>query len=195
MPGSRDALDSLMGDACEAQKLNGHIPTPQEVQDFFTGIMVNIDAKEAEKAGKPEPTPQAPQPVPLDEKLAQMQEAYNKKGGHGPLEWVDPKTVQKPIDTPEVQKLDYVPKNLRKRLQARIKLLTERNTRGEYKRPDFAQRMKTAWAGAFGLSRHQALSAMYDVLEDSNRLFGDWRKPPPRKLWSTGSGSRGGAQG
>jgi hypothetical protein len=194
VPGSREALDSLMEDATEAQKRRGHIPTPQEVQDFFTGVLVEIDAKEAAKAGRPEPKAAPPPPVPLDEKLAQMQEAYNKKGGHGPLQWVDPATVQKPIDTPEVRKLDHVPQNLRKRLQARIKLLTERNTRGEYKRPDFAHRMKTAWAGAFGLSRHQALAAMYDILEDSNRLFGDWRKPPPRKLWSTGS-SRGGVQG
>lgn len=192
MTDSREAFDALLGDATATQKANGKMPTPQEAADFLRPFMETAERKLADAKPDAPATPRVQDP---EEKLAQMQAAYLAKGGTGSLSITNGKPIKskRPEHEKRIDTVELTP-GQKRRLKMRVRRMTERDAQGNPLYPELVQRLKDAMgyaASAISEQRCKGLVKLTEVLNDSNRYFGDWTKPAGKRAWGSGSGKRG----
>lgn len=176
----RDVLDSLVRDACAMQDERGLIPEVETAQRYMAGVLERLDRKERDDAPKPASVQSDDSRASATKRAGAVEREYERRGGT-PLEGKY-RVTRKPA-TPTVEPVSNAKmRYLRRLLQRRIRLLMTK--------PDWASKIKAvnfvAANGAFGDERQRAALAEYErIVNDSNRLFGDWWKPPGRKAYST----------
>jgi hypothetical protein len=176
------AVDEIVRDACNEQRGRGLIPRVGDVRSYVQGIVERMDRKEPARAPQRDAKP-APRLLNPHTDQGALEGEYKKRlarKGHEAL----PGAWR--IDRTPTNKL-ISPKKLRskgeKLLAARIRLIG--------KNPEWSAKFKRinpqALAGNLGEEKRLAAARAYmQVIEDSNRVFGDWKKERSRPIFLDG---------
>jgi hypothetical protein len=163
--GDAGVKDALMEGAAEEQRAKGMLPTPQDNEALITDILGTFDRKGG--AQKTE-TPPTKKPTAVEK------EFQRRCGRELHPDWLtvrgEAETV--PFETPIVQKGDTVRDIGGERVRARLALLRSK--------PGWMERIKDAVARYSGKERLKRLAV---IVEESNKHFGHWAKPPAKPLW------------
>ncbi len=171
------ALDWMLEDYAKEQREAGKLPKVTEAKSYLIPILDKIERK--------------PKPAAVGQPSRQEQHGTDEKVQQraNDLGWeIDRRAFNVP--KPVKKKLTIIEQRLRKR----IRLLTAR-ANGEYVYPEWAAKIRQlnplALNGTLGEEkrRHAAHLSM-QIIEDSNRVFGDWRKDRGEKLFSTNAKRR-----
>lgn len=167
-PDPRDVLDSLVRDACAQQSAVGLIPEPETAQRYMAGIMNGLDRKEAERK---------PAPVSTTKKEGAKEREYERRAGEGRQvsEFQVKKTPSQLIDV--------------KRAKSKIRRLLLRRVRLLMAVPEWHARFKQvnplAANGSLGRDRQRHANELYwQIIRDSERVFGPWNKELAPKAFS-----------
>ena len=189
MSDSREVRESLVKNACEAQREGGHKVTPRENEEFFSEILRKSDRKEAEAKPiyKTRDKSEKQAKADFDKELRKRQVKHEVRtdslGDYEVFKREIPKEKPKkrtpflklPISK---QRLAYEKQLLRLRL-AELK-----------KKPEWNHRVKECIGNLIGAKNKfehaAAVGALYELVEKSNLTFGDWRKLPAQKLYFHG---------
>lgn len=145
-PNPHRVRDSLVSDACDAQRAQGKVPAVADNARYIEGVLARLDHKRA--ASKPRQAKQRPQrrrPRPRPGLLL-------------------PASLGVPLSEFDA------------RLRKRLRLIRSR--------PEWAAKIKAinplAVAGHLGPGKKQeATILIWKVLEESNAVWGDWKRPEP----------------
>ncbi len=160
----RAALDSLLTDLANDQRNRGLIPNVTDAKAYLVPVIEKI-----ERTPKPVAVVKQPEQAHVSDKV---QDKARELG------WsVDRRTFSPTLPKHVRKKLTQI----EQRIRARIRLLTTKS--------EWVVRLKQinplALSGTLGEDKrkHAAMLVM-QLLDDSNRVFGDWRKPKSTKLYS-----------
>lgn len=161
---SLDVKDSLVADACSAQLSNGVMPTPRVAEEYMRGILERLNNKQAAKPAKDTSPSVERGPGPDREFKRRTGREMKGRIDRNPKPIVSAKTIAS-IATD--------------RLRVRMRLLRTKE--------DWKTKLE-AIAGPMILAnpaqRHVLAGKLFELLERSNKTFGDWRKDntPPKRL-------------
>jgi hypothetical protein len=167
---SIDAKDALLADAAAAQRARGRLPTPADNERYLRGVLERLDRKEAEARPAPASRPEKrPGALAAEARRRAARAGFALEGSFELTR--TPLAAGGPIL--EVGKVESA---MRKKLRARLRLLRSK--------PDWKVRIQRinplALQGAFGKEKQKlAQLEVMKVINDSNRIFGHWMKPPP----------------
>jgi hypothetical protein len=180
----------VVRDAVEPQRERGILPKVNEVRGYVQGIVERMDRKQSE--AKPAPTA-APRPVEprrfasVEEADDHLQTEYKRRMSRRGLTPIDGKwtVTRRPVAnvTGKRTVMDIGSERVAKRI-AQIRRDPEWRLRGERINP-------LALDGSLGADKQEkALEMWRQLIEDSNRKFGDWRKDKPARIWNRPALSR-----
>jgi len=180
--------DSLVKDCLDSERANGVMPNPRAADDFIKPILEDMDRKTAEAKPKSK-IDKGPDEYErfgrFQEQVRREQEAL-KAVERGPNVKRPKFKIQRDLTLEEQKEMVLAAR----RLQILMKL------------PDWHRKIIHAWnEGARQMwnseSSEQNIACnkwqgfkIYEVLDKSNEIFGDWRKPPAEILTFSGSGNK-----
>ncbi len=169
----------MVQDATTKQREAGQIPRIHDVTKYIREVVERVERK---NAAAPKVWDTAPSPaVPRTTRTAdELNVELKRRIAAGP-------TCRTPGTGPGIvvqgeEEPALGVSHTTKMLVARIRLLKSK--------PEWAARMMTinplATSGALGPEKRQHAEALYQrIIEDSDRIFGPWWKPPPERLFFT----------
>lgn len=174
----RNVVDELVRDGAEDQKRKGLVPEVQAVRDFVTGIVERMERKPSRSTPNRSTLQRYHPPQRSGAELRQEYEKRARRAGIEPIpgDWV---TERKP----DTNKKLVDPRKLRSK---GARLLSQR-LRQLRRDPEWLEKLKTPMAkmqwGETQEIREQGCQKLMDLVEQSNRVFGDWRKPKEKPLF------------
>lgn len=168
--------DSLLESAADAQRGNGMLPTPVDNSQYIEGVLLRLDAKERDQVERPSSTKKT------DAFQGEVEKRCERAGREAPSSYSVERNETK-IRASEVSGNLEARGVLWNRLWERVRLIKSR--------PEWADKIKCvnprAISGALGPhKRHEAELALWKVIAETDKKWGEWWKPPPAKpLWFT----------
>jgi hypothetical protein len=168
----REGLDAIQEDMAEHQRSSGKLPTGEANRELAAAEFEKLAQRGAFLA-EPVPTanPVEPRPARETKDVDGKKYVLTRDAESGPL-------VEQPLDEREETL----------RILQRLRFLLTLRDPGILGGPSWQQRVVNALdkagatQGAAMLNPRRFAREIDEVLEDSNKYFGDWRKDPERKI-------------
>jgi len=162
------AKDRLIADSAEAQRKNGMVPETREVDQFWTSTLERVDRKRSEAKPAAPPSKPGPDDDPGDTRDAAQ---IIRDEGAELLRQGDPRLER------------AFARRAQRRFHTRQEQLQIARWRQLLRHPEWRDRAIAVYSlqsvytpESAGGGYHAYASAAHKLLDDSDKVFGDWRK-------------------
>lgn len=175
----------LAEDAAEAQRQKGQLPTPRKNEDYLVGVLDKLDKKQRDAKPK---TTKATKVEPDGKPQGAFQQELERRAAAKGMEAPDPSSYQITRDDGTTDSLGGMFKTtvdspLLQLLRKRVRLLMSK--------PDWRAKLELmnplAWTGDLGAEKQRSAKVYFwQVIQASDKVFGDWAKVKDKPLWFNG---------
>lgn len=174
-----EVKQSIVDDACIAQRKRGIMPTPTANEAYIMPILEKFDRQQASAKDKPKA-----KPAPAKKDTNAIQAEYNRRMRQRGLEPMKAEIVQREAPKkilPKPRMSEWM-KQYRNHILLRLRVM---KAHPEYKAK--VEALAFACTGIFGKEKqNEAIFKIKELIEESGKHFGDWRKWPTNPISFSG---------